>query len=171
MAQPSEMTSADLTNLLRLLDEASIEVWLDGGWGVDALLETQTREHKDADVIVRVSDVPGLRQILGQKGFVIKKGSSPTHSFSLMIRAGKSMYTQLCLMSAGMGYTGWKTERTGSIRRRGLAGGVLSTALSYNVSRRRHRCCAMLTGIRRLKKTSGIWSFSTNDLELSCLRN
>ncbi len=50
MDQASEMTSADLIDLLRWLKEASIEVWLDGGWGVDALLDTQTREHKDAVV-------------------------------------------------------------------------------------------------------------------------
>ena len=90
MAQPSEMTSADLIDLLRLLDEASIDIWLDGGWGVDALLETQTREHKDADVIVRVPDVPKLRQILGQKGFVIKNGSPP-NSFLLVDDSGREI--------------------------------------------------------------------------------
>ena len=77
-----EMASSDLIELLRLLDEASIEVWLDGGWGVDALLRTQTRPHKDVDIILCVSDVPKLREILGRRGFVIKEGTPP-NSFVL----------------------------------------------------------------------------------------
>jgi lincosamide nucleotidyltransferase A/C/D/E len=51
------MEPSVLIGLLRLLDSASIDTWLDGGWGVDALLHEQTRPHKDMDVVVRVSDV------------------------------------------------------------------------------------------------------------------
>jgi len=57
MAPQPEMEPSDLIGLLRLLDSASIDTWLDGGWGVDALLHEQTRPHKDMDVVVRVSDV------------------------------------------------------------------------------------------------------------------
>jgi hypothetical protein len=28
-------------------------IWLDGGWGVDALVGEQTREHEDLNLIVR----------------------------------------------------------------------------------------------------------------------
>ena len=37
-----EMTQTALVELLRLFEHATIGVWLDGGWGVDALLQTQT---------------------------------------------------------------------------------------------------------------------------------
>lgn len=77
-----EMTSSDLVEILGLLEGASIEVWLDGGWGVDALLKKQTRRHKDVDIIVRVSDVPEVQEILGRRGFVFKEGSPP-NSFVL----------------------------------------------------------------------------------------
>ena len=76
------MTSTDLVDLLHLLSEASIDVWLDGGWGVDALLKRQTRRHNDVDIIVRVTDVPELQEILGRKGFAVKEGSPP-NSFVL----------------------------------------------------------------------------------------
>jgi lincosamide nucleotidyltransferase A/C/D/E len=76
------MTSTDLLDLLHLLSEASIDVWLDGGWGVDALLKRQTRRHNDVDIIVRVTDVPELQEILGRKGFAVKEGSPP-NSFVL----------------------------------------------------------------------------------------
>ncbi len=82
MEMQSEMTSPALLDLLRLLDAAAIVLWLDGGWGVDELLERQTRRHKDVDVIVRVADVPRLREILGRRGFVVRDGMPP-HSFIL----------------------------------------------------------------------------------------
>jgi hypothetical protein len=49
------MTAADVVEILGWLRAASAEVWLDGGWGVDALVGEQTREHKDLDLIVRDS--------------------------------------------------------------------------------------------------------------------
>ena len=82
-----EMTSSALSKLLQLLEEASIEVWLDGGWGVDALLKMQTRLHKDVDLILRVSDVPELQEILGSRGFAIKEGTPP-NSFVLANGSG-----------------------------------------------------------------------------------
>ena len=47
------MTSADAVDLLQLLENAGIELWLDGGWAVDAALGGQTRAHKDLDIILR----------------------------------------------------------------------------------------------------------------------
>ncbi len=37
----SEMTSCDLTEFYRQMDLLGIEIWIDGGWGVDALLENR----------------------------------------------------------------------------------------------------------------------------------
>jgi lincosamide nucleotidyltransferase A/C/D/E len=77
-----EMTSLALVELLRLLDDAAIPVWLDGGWGVDALLGMQTRPHKDVDIILRVADVPKLQEVLGCRGFAVREGVLP-NSFVL----------------------------------------------------------------------------------------
>ncbi len=41
-----------------------VEVWIDGGWGVDALLGEQTRSHKDLDIAVQEKHVPLLRELL-----------------------------------------------------------------------------------------------------------
>jgi len=71
------MTPSALLELLRVLDEAAISVWLDGGWGVDALLGVQTRPHKDVDIIARVSDTPKMRQVLARRGFTVKQGTPP----------------------------------------------------------------------------------------------
>jgi lincosamide nucleotidyltransferase A/C/D/E len=69
------MTATDVAEVLNRLDEAEIEAWLDGGWGVDALLGEQTRPHNDLDLIVRVDDVPGMRKTMAGYGFQLVSGA------------------------------------------------------------------------------------------------
>ena len=47
--------------LYDLFGSHGITVWVDGGWGVDALLGRQTRPHSDLDIALRHSDIPKLR--------------------------------------------------------------------------------------------------------------
>jgi len=63
------MKSKDVINLIRLLEKNGISVWLDGGWGVDALLGKQTRKHEDVDIVLQEKDVPKLRNLLEEKGY------------------------------------------------------------------------------------------------------
>lgn len=44
------MESNDVVKLYKLFEENGIEVWIDGGWGIDALLGEQTRPHQDLDI-------------------------------------------------------------------------------------------------------------------------
>ena len=60
----TEMSEAVVVQLLQLLDQHSIEVVVDGGWGVDALLGEQTRVHGDVDIALEHKDVPRLRALL-----------------------------------------------------------------------------------------------------------
>ena len=77
METEPEMTSSALVELLKLFESAAIPVWLDGGWGVDALLQTQTRTHKDVDIVLCVADVPKLREFLAMRGFTVREGKPP----------------------------------------------------------------------------------------------
>lgn len=51
------------------LEAAGAPVWLDGGWGVDALLKRETRNHSDLDVIVRQEHLAALVTYLAAEGF------------------------------------------------------------------------------------------------------
>jgi lincosamide nucleotidyltransferase A/C/D/E len=42
----------DVLGILDQLDGAGLVVWLDGGWGVDALLRRHSRPHRDLDLVV-----------------------------------------------------------------------------------------------------------------------
>jgi len=65
----TEMPAADVVNLVRLCEENNIEIYIDGGWGVDALLEEQTRPHRDLDVALPHKFVPRLRELLEARGY------------------------------------------------------------------------------------------------------
>lgn len=64
-----EMRAADVVAMLRLLAANGIDVHVDGGWGVDALLGEQTRPHGDLDIAMRHADVPKLRALLAGRGY------------------------------------------------------------------------------------------------------
>ena len=64
-----EMTAADVVEIVELLEGEKISVWVDGGWGVDALLKRQTRFHSDLDIAIRHRDVAQTRSLLEARGF------------------------------------------------------------------------------------------------------
>lgn len=71
------MNGDDVASIVRLLAENGIEIWLDGGWAVDALVGRQTRDHDDLDIVVRESDLPHLLEVLETKGFRRLEGGRP----------------------------------------------------------------------------------------------
>jgi len=66
--QSPEMTAADVVDIVRLLEQNGIEVYVDGGWGVDALLGEQTRRHSDLDIALPYKHMPKLRELLETQG-------------------------------------------------------------------------------------------------------
>jgi lincosamide nucleotidyltransferase A/C/D/E len=59
----------DVLTVLDRLDRAGLVVWLDGGWGVDALLGRQTRPHQDPDLVISREDRGAAQAALGGLGF------------------------------------------------------------------------------------------------------
>jgi lincosamide nucleotidyltransferase A/C/D/E len=65
----TEMTATDVIEFVQLLNQNNIDVYIDGGWGVDALLGEQTRVHSDLDIAVEHKDVPQIRALLEARGY------------------------------------------------------------------------------------------------------
>ena len=83
------MTAVDVLDLYNALDKLGVEVWIDSGWGVDALLEKQTRPHKDLDIVIQQKDVSKLRELLAAQGYEeIKLAIARPHNFVLADRYG-----------------------------------------------------------------------------------
>jgi len=68
-ATKPEMTADDAVEIVQLLEQHSIEVYVDGGWGVDALLGEQSRKHDDLDIALPHRFVPQLRALLEARGY------------------------------------------------------------------------------------------------------
>lgn len=60
----TEMATANVIDLYTRLSDLGVEIWIDGGWGVDALLGEQTRPHADLDIVIQQKDLPKLRELL-----------------------------------------------------------------------------------------------------------
>lgn len=71
------MEAAEVGRLLSLLEADGVTVWLDGGWGVDALLEQQTRMHDDLDLVVELAGVARLGDVLEGAGYEVVAGAAP----------------------------------------------------------------------------------------------
>ncbi len=65
------MRAEDVIEVLHRLEDAGVEVWLDGGWGVDALLVEQTREHDDLDVVMALENVAAAQRVLDVLGYKV----------------------------------------------------------------------------------------------------
>ena len=62
--------SEDVINIYKKLDSFGLIIWLDGGWGVDALLGEETRLHDDLDIIIQEKDVLALSELLAIQGYI-----------------------------------------------------------------------------------------------------
>src|ERR1700682_4869140 len=63
------MDASDVVELLGWLEQHGIDVWLNGGWGVDALLGHQTREHEDLDITISTADRTAYTAAMDAAGF------------------------------------------------------------------------------------------------------
>ena len=52
------------------LSDIGVDIWIDGGWGVDALLNKQTRPHGDLDIVVREKDLAVLKKYFSDHGYI-----------------------------------------------------------------------------------------------------
>jgi len=74
----AEMDASRALDLVEHLEQRGISVWLDGGWAVDALLETQTRAHDDLDLVTRMEDNDRIVAALGECGYVVRYDAAPS---------------------------------------------------------------------------------------------
>ena len=84
------MDAHSLVRVLDRLEQDGIDVWLDGGWGVDALLARETREHDDLDLVAELRHSDRIIALLEDLGFELVDGAPPV-SFVLVDRRGRQV--------------------------------------------------------------------------------
>jgi lincosamide nucleotidyltransferase A/C/D/E len=63
------MNATDVVEVVEALTGAGVRIWIDGGWGIDALLGRQTRDHADLDLALDRERLPKAREALEGLGF------------------------------------------------------------------------------------------------------
>lgn len=128
------MTAEDVLAILDLLHGAGIRVWLDGGWGVDALLGEQTRAHNDLDIVIAHPDLAAYQQVMAEHGFVMFRKDN-AFNFVLIDPAGLQVDVHVVDLGTtmidgngdevygpnGLAYRVGALEGTGTILGRGVA--------------------------------------------------
>ena len=72
------MEARDVLDLLDVLAQDGLEVTLDGGWGIDALLGNQHRDHDDLDLVVLLDELDRIVASLASVGFAVAEDLRPT---------------------------------------------------------------------------------------------
>jgi lincosamide nucleotidyltransferase A/C/D/E len=72
------VTADEVLDVLDRLTAAGAEVWVDGGWAVDALLGEQSRPHSDLDLTVPVAGLDAALARLAADGFDVLRDERPT---------------------------------------------------------------------------------------------
>lgn len=86
----TDMSAEEAARILGRLEGAGLSVWVDGGWGVDALARRQTRAHDDLDLVARLEQIPALERELAALGYE-RAGGSPPCSFESVDAEGRQV--------------------------------------------------------------------------------
>jgi lincosamide nucleotidyltransferase A/C/D/E len=113
--------STTLTLVLTILDLAAavvVRLWLDGGWGVDALLGQQSRQHGDLDVAVEARHLDVLLQALDQAGFerVGEQGATAWNFLLAHLVAPSSTCTSSSWTPTATAFSGHQRQATSTRR-------------------------------------------------------
>lgn len=77
MPKKETTTKEDVMTVIKILEDAGITYWLDGGWGIDALVGRQTRAHRDIDIDFDARHTEELLKILADYGYEVDTDWTP----------------------------------------------------------------------------------------------
>lgn len=64
-------SAEQVLGIYNLLKYFKINIWIDGGWGIDSLLQKETRFHSDLDIVIEVSNLKQSMKILETIGYIL----------------------------------------------------------------------------------------------------
>lgn len=79
------MDATDVVAVLDRLEGAGLTVWLDGGWGIDALCGIQSRPHEDLDLVIARHDCAAAGDALAALGYGHDTAATPGLPARLML--------------------------------------------------------------------------------------
>ena len=92
------VSAEDVLIIYHRLADNGIEIWLTGGWGIDALLGATP--HKDLDALLSLDDMRRMHALLSQNGYSLKE-HWPENTWDLD-EPGKMTATAYVLHNSGV---------------------------------------------------------------------
>ena len=101
------MQPDEVLQVIDALEEWDLQVWIDGGWGVDALLGEVTRTHDDVDLVVELGALGAVFECLSNLGFSVKESLSPVR---VVLTSPDGRQVDLHPVTFDENGTGWQTR-------------------------------------------------------------
>jgi lincosamide nucleotidyltransferase A/C/D/E len=101
------MDAEEVLHIVRTLEAAGLRVWIDGGWGVDALLGEQTRGHADVDLVIELLAVDHVLAAARRLGFTLAEDHLPTRA---VLRSTDGRQVDLHPVTFDDSGTGWQSR-------------------------------------------------------------
>jgi lincosamide nucleotidyltransferase A/C/D/E len=105
MNQKVGVQANEVLGVIAALREENLRVWIDGGWGVDALLDEVTRPHEDLDLVVELKALPQVFECLSALGFSVLENLSPVR---VVLTSPDDRQIDLHLVTFDEDGTGWQ---------------------------------------------------------------
>ena len=97
----AKMPAREVVAVLDALGWRGVAVWIDGGWGVDALLGRKTRPHADLDIVLAVRDAGAAERLLRDRGYAdVPRDDTRWYNFVLGDRHGHEVDFHLVTFDA-----------------------------------------------------------------------
>jgi lincosamide nucleotidyltransferase A/C/D/E len=150
------MNSEDVISIYQWLGDSGIQSWIVGGWGIDALLGEQTRDHHDLDLIILVDDVTYSLDLCASEGYLLdylweennpvtdSYGNTVNTGFVLRDGSGRELDIHAMRLDAqGNGIPAWKAARgwifsTQDLSGKGRIAGEAVRCFSPDMQRKAH---------------------------------
>jgi len=116
------MPAREVVRIVDLLEAQGLQLWLDGGWGVDALVGRQTRKHEDLDLAIVLAEADAVIASLTSLGYRVYEDEMPTR---LDLRNGQDHRVDLHPLAfdeSGNGLQQLQDGRFGTYTAEGLTG-------------------------------------------------
>lgn len=134
----TRMEALDVSEILDGLDAAGVTSWIDGGWGVDALIGEETRAHADLDLAVGRDQLASAQAVIEALGFEHDPTIEPGLPARLVLRDGRGRQVDLHPLVFDEAGHGWQQlSETGRAWGRYPAEHLQATGL---IGSRRVRC-------------------------------
>lgn len=110
------MDARDVLDVLAVLDQDGIDVILHGGWGIDAVVGSQDRDHGDLDLLVSEERLPAAVTSLASVGFAVAADDDPAGgpaTVTMIDRSGRRI--DLSALRVDDAEVGWVGDRRSAV--------------------------------------------------------